>query len=320
MLAGMGYWSFLLPLFETIDWLDPLLIPAEEWDDDVAIALAAQAACGIFAGRTDRTDELLTAVPPAWDDNLWVLTSRAFQALWVYSDFDLAEALVARCRPTEPADEPQATTVRGHVLQTRANTDRANDPDYLNAAVHHSVEAVASARRAGAEANLSVALLTRGYTLDATGDLMGAIEAMGESMALAQATGIGFIVDAATTSLADYSSRLALLTDADLGESATLARNTLIDGLQRGSVLFVQNTLAGAVERLLWAAGDHHTAALLRHYVRLKTTTWTPPSAVDADVIGAHELAAVQAEAASLDLDTATTTALAALDRIINAT
>ena len=102
----------------------------------------------------------------------------------------------------------------------------------------------------------------------------------------------------------------------ELSESARILRTVLADGIARRSVLFVVGTLGSTVEPLLWAAGDHRTAALLGWYARLQSTSFVRETVVDPEVLGTQELAAIEAEAAGLDFDGAAALALAALDRV----
>jgi hypothetical protein len=87
--------------------------------------------------------------------------------------------------------------------------------------------------------------------------------------------------------------------------------------LERGNRMFVTDYMSLAVERLLWAAGDHRTAALLGKFGRLHVPMVTlMPTAVDVESLGADTFAAIEAEAQQLDVDTAAAMAIAALDRI----
>jgi hypothetical protein len=91
-------------------------------------------------------------------------------------------------------------------------------------------------------------------------------------------------------------------------------------GLERGNRKFVADYMSIAVERLLWAVGDHRTAALLGKFGRLHVPiNELMPSAVDAEILGAATLAEIEAEAAQLGVDTAAAIAITALDRILAA-
>ena len=69
-----------------------------------------------------------------------MLATRAFEALWVTQDWDRAEALLARCHPLDVGEAMLVASVRGQLFQTRAHTDRADDPDYLDAALRHTTD------------------------------------------------------------------------------------------------------------------------------------------------------------------------------------
>jgi hypothetical protein len=125
------------------------------------------------------------------------------------------------------------------------------------------------------------------------------------------------LVDAARAGLVESMVQLAVADRGDLHHSALTLRSTLDAALARRSVLFVLGYLAGGIERLLWAANDYRTAALLGRFARLHTTSWTAPSVVDVDTIGRDALGSIDAEAARLDLDSACAIARAALDRIV---
>jgi hypothetical protein len=123
-------------------------------------------------------------------------------------------------------------------------------------------------------------------------------------------------VDAARSALADVVTRRALAGGTELSESARILRTVLADGIARRSVLFVLGMLGSTVEPLLWGAGDHRSAAVLGRYSRLHATAFVRETVVDAAVLGAEELAAIEAEAAGLDFDGAAALALEALDRV----
>ncbi len=136
---------------------------------------------------------------------------------------------------------------------------------------------------------------------------------------MGEALGAGLTVDAARAGVVEVVTRLALSGDTDLAESVRSVRTALADGIARRSVLFVLGFLAGGVERLLWAAGDRHTAAVLGRYARLHATTYMGETVIEPEVFGADDLTAIDAEVARLGFDEAGAMALAALDRVITA-
>lgn len=319
VIAGGGYWWFFRPAFEVADWIDPRDIAAEEWDDDVLVAVSCQILSAIFAGRASRAVELLDAIPAPWVDLPWGVQTRCYAALWATGDLDLAEACTDRLDATNDRDALQFGFARGQVMQTRMHTDRAGDAGYLERALDLTREMVDQARTAGAEIGLSTALLIRGYVLEGAGDLTGALEVQTDAASVGERLGSGLTVDAARAGLVEVVTRLAVLGGRDLAESARAVRTALADGIARRSVVFVLGFLGGGIERLLWAAGDQHTAAVLGRYARLHATTYLGETVVDPEAMGADELAAIDAEAARLDFDEAGVIALAALDRVIAA-
>ena len=319
VIAGVLDWPTLLPAYEVIDWLDPLMIPADDWDEGVLGAAAGQALAAIFAGRHERTRQLIAAFPPAWEEHFWALSAQVYEDVWVTRAFDRAEALINRIHPQSPAEDALLAQFRSHNFASWTYQGRADDIAYREAALEHTASAIDDARRAGAQVALATHLMNRGYVLDAVGDLPGAIEAMSESAQLAAALGTGLHSDATGVALSDLLSRLAIDNGSDLVSTVVMVRDQMVQVLHRGSASFALNALGSAVERVLWVAGDHRTAAVLGHYARLDTSSWFSPPVVEDGFFDPEQTASIEAEAAQLDLDTAGAMALAALDRVIAA-
>ncbi len=317
VIAGVLDWPTLLPAYEVIDWIDPLMIPADDWDEGVLGTATGQALTAIFAGRHDRTRQLIAAVPPVWDDHFLTLSSRVYEAVWVTRDFERAEALINRIEPQSPAEESLLAQLRSHNFASWTYQGRADDVAYRDAALAHTATAIDDARRAGAEVALATNLMDRGYVLDAIGDLHGAIDAMTESARLAASLGTALHSDATGVALSDLLSRLTLDDSSNLASTAVMVRDQMVQVLQRGSASFALNALGSAVERVLWTAGDRRTAAVLGHYARLDASNGSGPPIVDERFFDPDEVETIDAEAAELDLDTAGALALAALDQII---
>ena len=69
---------------------------------------------------------------------------------------------------------------------------------------------------------------------------------------------------------------------------------------------------------MLWAAGDHRSAALVGRFLRLNVLTNTRSKAIVEDaVLDAETIADLEAEAARLDIETAGAVVLAELDEIL---
>lgn len=316
VVSAGGYAPLFRPVFEVVDWVDLAALPPDEWDDDVLVAVHIQAIAAIFGGRGERATELVDAIPAPLGETSWGLMTRTYAALWVISDWELAEACAARLPVVDDRDALLFGTTRGHVMQTRMHTDRAGDADYAARARAHAERYLAAARRSGSWISLGTGYLILGYVLDADDDLTGAGEAFTDAAGVFEDVGAGLGSDAARSALADVVTRRALAGGTELSESARILRSVLADGIGRRSVLFVVGTLGSTVEPLLWAAGDHRTAVLLGRYARLQSTSFVRETVVDPEVLGAQDLAAVEAEAAGLDLDGAAALALDALDRV----
>ncbi len=318
VIAGIGYWALLQPSFEVLDWIDATRLSSNAWNDDAVEAVAALAGTAIFAGNSSLTIDLLAAIPESFATNTWALQAKIFATLWVTGEYELAEEHLAACRPRNEPDLRAVELNQSHVHQTRIHADRAGEAEYADTALRDTKAVVDQARACGARTSLVTALLTHGYCLEGAGDPAAAVVVQSEAIELGEAIGLGTLVDAARAGLVESITQIALAESGDLQQAARTLCTALADGLARRNVLFVLNYLAGGIERLLWNTGDHRTAALLGRYARQNLSSWTAISVVDAETFGADELAAINAEAASLELDAACAIALAALDKIID--
>ena len=318
VIAGIGYWALLQPSFEVLDWLDASRIAPDAWNDDVVEAVTALAGTAIFAGKGPLTIALLAFVPESFASNIWMLQARVFAALWVTGEYELAEDLLAACRPHSELDTGTVALIQSHVQQTRLHTDRADDAEYADAVLQDTKAVVDRARACDARSSLVTALLTHGYCLEGVGDPAAAMVVQQEAIELGEAIGLGTLVDAARAGLIESITLIAAAESGDLQQAAVTLRTALADALARRNVLFVLTYMSGGIERLLWNAGDRHTAALLGRYARSNITTWTANSVVVGDALDTDQLGAINAEAATLDFEGACAIALAALNKMID--
>ncbi len=317
VLVAMGMWSTMIPVFETIDWLDVESVPTEDWDRQVAQVAAAQAVAAMFAGRVEETRRLLEAIPEPFSGDPVVLLARSNGAQFVDVDLDLVDSLLERCRPATVAETSYRDIAFSQSLQGHAWLDHAGDVVYLDHARIQLDDIVATARRAGAGCFLSVTLTSLGYFLAAIGDHVGAIQAHTESSQIAKAMGAGLIVDVAAQGVLQSSSLVADVGGADAADVAVGLRAALAETSERHNVFWTLTNLASGVETLLWAVGDLRTSALIGSYARANMTNWMPTHHEIDSAFAPNELAAIEAEAARLDLDAAVSIAIDALDRII---
>ena len=183
MIAGVLDWPTLLPAYEVIDWVDPLLIPAVDWDEDVLATATGQALTAIFAGRHDRTRQLIAAFPPDWEDHFLTLSTQVYEDVWVTRAFDRAEALMTESIPSRRRrtcwSNFAATTSPAGPTKVEPTTSPTARPRST-----HRV-AIDDARLTGARGRAGHQPDDPRNVLDAIGDLPGAIEAMSESAQLA---------------------------------------------------------------------------------------------------------------------------------------
>lgn len=320
VIAGIGLYAVYRPTFEVADWCDPARVPAEQWTDDVAGTAGLSAVLALFAGNTARVAELLAVVPEAHQHNRWVLSAATFQALFVTLDFDLAESRLAAVVPADDLDALSLAVNQCQVFQVRLFADRATDADYQEAALTHGEQFLSQVRERGA--TLSVALVLSIYDgcLAAVGDIERAVAVSSEAIELSESAGAGFLVDVARSGLVYSLTQLAATEPGQRRDTIATLRTTVEAALTRRSHMMVADYLGCAVERVLWDAGDHRTAALLGRFGRLQLPMAALlPTAVDPALLDADTIAEIEAEAAELDIETAGTIALAALDQILAA-
>jgi predicted ATPase/class 3 adenylate cyclase len=318
IIAAIGLPAAGRPTFEIVDWLDPTRVPAEQWTDAVASAAGVCASLALFAGNTTRMKDLLAAIPQAYERNTWVLAAATYESIWVKGDFDAAESRLAVAVPGERHDGLRLAQLRGHVFQWRLRTDRAADVAYARAALVHCEDLVAQMRERDAQLSLAVALLIYGYCLEGSGNLTRAIAVQSEAIELCERLGAGYLADSARAGLVGAITTLAATDPGQLDMAAATLRTTLAVALQGRGYLNIAGLLVTAVERVLWAAGDHRTAALIGKCGRSELPTGALlPSAVDATILDADTIAEIEVEAAQLDIEEAAAVALAALDRIV---
>jgi hypothetical protein len=319
VIAGFGLWAALRPTFEVLDWVDPTTIDADDWDDGVARAAGALGLAAVFGGSPERAVELLENVPDAWQDHFQMLNAKVHEALWIAQDTELAWRHIAAARPTSPAEELVVDINRGHCFQGMVHVDRGGDAAFAAEALRHTAATVERARAAGAHVSLVVALAVHGYCLEGSGDPAAAISVQTEALDLADALGLGAMVDAARVGLVESMSQVATRGGGDVAAVAAATRAGLELALARRSVFFALIFLGGAVERLLWLRGEHRDALVVGRFARRTMSNWASPSIIDTGSMSDEELAAIDAEADSLDLGSAGAIAIAALDRVIAA-
>ena len=317
VIAGVAFDALFRSTFEVIEWFDPMIVPAEQWTDNVASTAGLGAILAFFAGGTSRMADLLASIPNAHHRNDWVILATNYESLFVTFDFDGAEARLSDVTPgnREPFILRAAKSL---VFQIRIHTDRATDADYAHAARRHCERYITQARAVGSQVSLAAALLTYGYCLEGLHDLGAAVSVLSESIELSEAAGAWFVVDNSRAALADVITQLAANDPRQLREAVVTLRATVEVALKHRNHFVVADYLGGPVERVLWISGDHRHAALLGKFGRLQmpmSALW--PSAVDTKVLGADTMAEILADAAQLNIDTAGAIALAALDRIL---
>jgi hypothetical protein len=165
---------------------------------------------------------------------------------------------------------------------------------------------------------LAATLSVYGYCLDGAGDINGSVAVESEAIELAEKHGAWFVVDAARAGLVYSLAQLAASEPRQRHDAVAILQATIEAAITRRNHFVVADCLSIAVERVLWDAGDHRTAALLGKFGKLHLpVNALYPSAVDPELLGATALAEIEAEAANLDIGTAGSIALAALAQIV---
>ena len=318
VIGGIGLHAFLRGTLEVADWLDATRIPAEQWTDAVASTAGLSASLALVAGNASRMSELLAEVPHDYQHNHWVLFAATCESLWVAGDLELGEARLATVVPVDNLEEFFLLVSQSQVFQTRIHGDRAADVDYAQAALTHCERFVAQERDLDAKLSLASALMTYGYCLEGSGDAGRALAVQSEAIELAEEEGAWLVVDGARSGLVVSIAKLAATDPDKLRDAVATLRATIETALRHRNHLIVATVLIGAVEQLLWSAGEHRTAALVGKFGRLLLPGATFARPVD-DVLDADTIAEIEAEAAQLDIDTAGAIALAALDQILAA-
>src|SRR3954454_15246471 len=170
----------LRPTYEGMAWLDPTLVPLEEWTTSVASTAGLLAAIAFFTGNPSRMIELLAIVPDVYERNVWVLAAATYESLWVTGDFDLAERRLAA---VVPADDLEAASLQLHhacVFQTRVYSDRAENADYTQAALRQLESLVAQKREGSAQLSFASLLAQYGFCLQGVRDYRQVITVMSE--------------------------------------------------------------------------------------------------------------------------------------------
>ena len=317
MISGIGRNSSYRPTFEVADWCDPARVPAPQWTNEVASTAGQSATLALFAGNSALVTRMLDAVPEAHQHNSRVLLAATLESVFA-GDFDLAESRLAAVAPADDLDAFYLAHNKAQIFHNRLHTDRVTDAEYRQIALAHCAQLVSRAREQGAPLTLAGTLCLYGYCLDGAGDINGAVAVESEAIELSEKHGAWFLVDAARAGLV-YS--LAQLTANEPGQRhdtvATL-HATIEAAITRRNHFVIADCLSFAVERVLWDAGDHRTAALLGIFGKLHVPLNALfPSAVDPALLGADALAEIEAEAAKLDIETAGSIALAALAQIL---
>jgi predicted ATPase len=317
VISGIGRNSSYRPTFEVADWCDPARVPAPQWTNEVASTAGQSAALALFAGNTSLVTRLLEAVPEAHWHNARVLLAATLQSVFA-GDFDLAESRLAAVAPADDLDAFYLAYNKALIFQNRLHTDRATDAEYRQVALAHCAQLVSRAREPGASLTLAVTLAVYGYCLDGAGDIKGAVAVESEAIELAEKHGAWFLVDIARAGLVYSLSQLTASEPDQRHDTVATLQATIEAAITRRNNFVIADCLSCAVERVLWDAGDHRTAALLGKFGKLHLPlNELFPSAVDPALLGADALAEIEAEAAKLDIGTAGTIALAALDEIL---
>ncbi len=320
VVAAIESFAICRPTFEIADWCDPTRVPAEQWTDAVASTAGVCATLAVFAGNTRRMHDLLAAVPQVHQENASVVAAATYESIWVKGNFDAAEARLAMAAPADWHDAVRLAQLQGQVFRWRLRTDRAADVVYARVARTHCEHLVAQMREHKAQVSLAVVLFLYGDCLLGAGDLAGAIAVQSEAIELCERTGAGMIADGARAGLVGAVTKLAATDPAQLRAAAATLRTTFEVASKGRGYLTIAGLLVTAVERVLWAAGDHRTAALLGRCGRSELPTGALlPSAVDPTILGVDTIAEIEAEAAQLDIEAAAAIALAGLDRILAA-
>ncbi|MGZ6960911.1 MAG: NB-ARC domain-containing protein [Ilumatobacteraceae bacterium] len=311
VIAGIGYNAIYRPTFEVADWCDPARVPAPQWTSEVASTAGLSAELDLFAGNEARVTRLLGVVPEVHQHNLIVLGAATLQSVFA-GDFDLAESRLAAVGPADRAFS------RAQIFHNRLHTDRATDAEYRQVALAHCEQLVAHVRARGAPLTLAVALDAYARCLDGAGDIKGAVAVGSDAIELAEKHGAWFMVDNARAGLVYSLAQLAASEPDQRHDSVATLRATLEAAITRRNHFVIADCLSCPVERVLWDAGDHRTAALLGKFGKLHVRlNELYPSAVDPALLGTDALAEIEAEVAKLDIGTAGAIALAALDHIL---
>lgn len=317
VIAGIGYFAVYRPTFEVADWCDPARVPAPQWTNEVASTAGLSAYLALFAGNAAHVTRLLEVVPEAHQHNRIVLRAATFQSIFA-GDFDLAESRLAAVAPTDDLDVFYLAYYQARIFHNRLHADRATDAEYRQVALTHCARLVSYARERGAQLTLAVALDAYAHCLDGAGDIKGAVAVVSEVIELSERVGAGFLVDIARATLVYSLAQLASIEPGQRHDSVATLRATIEAAITRRNHFVIADCLSCAVERVLWDAGDHRTAALLGKFGKLHVPLNALfPSAVDPALLGADALAEIEAEAAKLDIETAGAIALAALDQIL---
>jgi predicted ATPase/class 3 adenylate cyclase len=318
IIAAIGLPATARPTFEIADWCDPTRVPAAEWTDAVASAAGVCASLSLFAGNTTRTKDLLAVIPPEHQHNTWALAAATYESIWVTGDFDAAEARLGVAARAERHDGLRLAQLRGQLFQWRLRTDRATDVEYARAALTHCEDVIAQMRKRDAQLSLASALVIYGYCLEGSGNLTKAVAVQSEAIDLCERLGAANLADSARAGLVGAITKIAETDPGQLDAAAATLRTTLAIALHGRGYLNIAGLLVTAVERVLWAAGDHRTAALIGKCGRYELPTGALlPSAVDPTILDADTIAEIESEAAQLDIEAAAAIALAALDRIV---
>ncbi len=313
VIAGIGYNALARPTFEVADWCDPARVPVPQWTSEVASTAGLSAALALFAGNASHVTGLLEVVPEAHQHNRIVLLAATLQSVFA-GDFDLAESRLAAVAPADNLDAFNQALI----FHNRLHSDRATDVGYRQVALTHCEQLVSHVRDLGAPLTLAVALDAYARCLDGAGDINGAVAVGSDAIELAEKHGAWFMVDNARAGLVYSLAQLAASEPGQRHDSVATLRATIEAAITRRNHFVIADCLSCAVERVLWDAGDHRTAALLGKFGKLHLPlNELYPSAVDPALLGADALAEIEAEAAKLDIETAGSIALAALDQIL---
>jgi predicted ATPase len=315
VIGDCGFFIFLRPSFEALDWLDTDE-PIPRWSDAVVEGIGWLGALGFIHGDPQAPRRALAAVPIEYHDNIAMLTCRWFPELWVSGDAHAAGAIVDAHRPADPFDHVW-TEVLSIMVDLMLVMAGGLDAESATAVQRRAAAYVDDARCRGDALTVSNGLAVYAHSLTHGGLPGDAVAPATEATSIGEAVGAGWLAATGSTALANA---LAAIPLSGTGDRARAAReiHRVITEARDSHTMAVVFVALGPLAALL-SDYDARTAYLLRLAARRMWATG-PPLPTDAiDALDPATVADLEERANAMDADEIVAFALDALERYLAA-